>query len=449
MSREPVAVPLAPEQDGALGDLEAARSHVADTALRPSVPGQVGLELEAHLVDLAAPGARVPWARVTAALGALPPLPGDSRVTVEPGGQVELSGPPGADVAAAVSALRADTAVLHTELRAAGLGLAPLGADPARPAGRVNPGARYAAMEQHFSAVGCLSAGRAMMTSTAALQVNLEAGPAAGWEQRVRLAHALGPVLIAVSACSPLLAGRETGWRSTRQHVWGRLDQARCGPLLGRDAPADEWAEYALAAPVMLVRDGSGGAVAVRGRTSFAEWLTDGTLGGRRPTVADLDYHLTTLFPPVRLRGFLEVRYLDAAPEPWWPALAAVTTTLLDHPAAADAAAAATEPVRHAWDRAARVGLADPALHAAAVACLDAAVRHGPAALSAEVTALAELVARGSCPGDELQQAARSVGPDAALRDTALAGTAPFDTAPFDTAPFDTARDPEEEPCPT
>jgi glutamate--cysteine ligase len=208
--------------------------------------------------------------------------------------------------------------------------------------------------------------------------------------------------------------------------VWGRLDQARCGPLLGRQAPASEWAEYALAAPVMLVRDGSGGAAAVRSRTSFADWVTHGTLGGRRPTVDDLDYHLTTLFPPVRPRGFLEIRYLDAAPEPWWPALAAITATLLDDPAAADVAAAATEPVAHAWDRAARVGLADPALHAAAVTCLDAAVRYGPAELSAEVGALAGLVARGVSPGDALLHAARTGGPDRALSDA--------------------ARDPEEEP---
>jgi glutamate--cysteine ligase len=411
--------------DAGLADLDAARWHVATAALRASSPGPVGLELESHLVDLGSPATRVPWDRVTAAVDALPPLPGGSRVTVEPGGQVELSGPPAAGVVAAVSALRADTAVVRTALRTAGLGLATLGTDPARPAQRVNPGARYAAMEQHFAAVRCLAAGAAMMTSTASLQVNLEAGPAAGWDARVRLAHALGPVLVAVSACSPLLAGRETGWRSSRQHVWGRLDQARCGPLLGREAPAAEWAEYALAAPVMLVRDGHGGASAVRGRTSFADWVTDGALGGRRPTVDDLDYHLTTLFPPVRPRGFLEIRYLDAAPEPWWPALAAVTATLLDDPAAAGVAAAATEPVADAWDRAARVGLADPALHAAAVTCLDAAVRHGPAELSAEMTALADLVAGGRSPGDALLHAARTGGPHRALRDAARHPAAP------------------------
>jgi glutamate--cysteine ligase len=415
--------------DDVLPDLDAAHAHVATVALRAAPAGPVGLELESHLVDLAAPADRVPWTRVGAAVAALPPLAGNSRVTVEPGGQVELSGPPAGDVATAVAELRADTAAVRVQLAGAGLGLATVGADPCRPPARVNPGARYVAMEQHFAAAGCLPAGTAMMTSTASLQVNLEAGPAAGWRDRVRLAHALGPVLVAVSACSPLLAGRVTGWRSSRQSVWGALDQARCGPLLGRDDPAEEWAAYALAAPVMLVRDGAAGAVPVHSRTSFADWVTGARLGGRRPTVADLDYHLTTLFPPVRLRGFLEVRYLDAAPEPWWPALAAVTTTLLDDPAAADAAAAATEPVATAWDRAARDGLADRALHAAAAACLDAALRHAPPALVPEVTALADLVDRRSCPGDELLSAVRAAGPAGALHAA--------------------AHHREEEPCPT
>jgi glutamate--cysteine ligase len=220
----------------------------------------------------------------------------------------------------------------------------------------------------------------------------------------VALAHQLGPVLVAVSACSPLLAGRRTGWRSSRQHVWGALDQARCGPLLGGEDPAGEWAAYALSAPVMLVRDpATGAAEPVRARASFADWVTgEAPLGGRRPTAEDLDYHLTTLFPPVRPRGFLEVRYVDAAPEPWWPALAAVTATLLDDPAVADLAAAATAPVTGAWDRAARLGLTDPGLHRAAVRCLAAALTAVPAPLRAEVEALAGLVESGRSPGDLL-----------------------------------------------
>lgn len=399
----------------ALIDLDEAASRVAGAALQPSTVGLVGLELEGHLVDLDAPAARVPWSRITAVVRALPALPGGSRVSLEPGGQVELSGPPCADVATAVAALRADRAVLAGALAAERLGLALLGADPLRAPRRVNPVARYAAMEEHFAAQGCGTSGLAMMNSTAALQVNLEAGAPGEWEARVGLAQLLGPVLVAVSACSPVLAGRRTGWCSSRRLVWDGLDAARCAPLPDGAHPAGRWAEYALAAPVMLVRDG-GGASAVRTRTSFAEWVTGETpLGGRPPTGADLDYHLTTLFPPVRPRGYLEIRYLDAAPEPWWPAVAAVTATLLDDPAAADRAAAACAPVAGRWSDAARVGLADPALHRAALDCLDAAARAVPDALRPDVTALAELVERGQSPGDAVLLAASGDDPAAVL----------------------------------
>lgn len=398
------------------GALDEAAEHVARAALRPGPVGAVGLELEGHLVDLSAPARRVGWSRIRGVVDRLGPLPGGSRVTVEPGGQVELSGPPAPGVAAAVAALRTDRAVLATELAGAGLGLAMLGADPLRPPARLNPAPRYAAMAEHFAAVGCAAAGLEMMTTTASLQVNLDAGPEAGWRDRLALAHRLGPVLVAISACSPLLTGRSTGWRSTRQRIWGELDQARCGPLLGGGNPAGEWAAYALSAPVMLIRDpADGGAEPVRIRTAFADWVTGKADLGRRPTVDDLDYHLTTLFPPVRPRGWLEIRYLDATPEPWWPAVAAVTATLLDDSVAADRAAAATAPVAGAWDRAARLGLVDPALRRAAVACLTAALDAVPAALRPEVTALADLVDRGASPGDTLLASARADAPSTAL----------------------------------
>ena len=73
--------------------------------------------------------------------------------------------------------------------------------------------------------------------------------------------------------------------------------------------------------------------------------------------MADLDYHLTTLFPPVRPRGYLELRCLDALPDRWWPALAALTVTLADDPVAADAAAELCAPVADSWETAARHGL--------------------------------------------------------------------------------------------
>jgi glutamate--cysteine ligase len=168
------------------------------------------------------------------AIGRVPELPGGSRVTVEPGGQVELSGPPAPDAGAAVSAMRRDEAALRASLAADRLGWALLGADPARPARRVNPGGRYAAMEAHFAATGQARAGLQMMTSTCALQLNLQPGRPSQHAARVQQAHRLGPVLVALSASSAWLGGTRTGWRSSRQRVWGELDQRRCGPLRGR-----------------------------------------------------------------------------------------------------------------------------------------------------------------------------------------------------------------------
>src|SRR5205085_4154032 len=126
---------------------------------------------------------------------------------------------------------------------------------------------------------------------------------------------------------------------------------------------------------------------------------------------ADLDYHLTTLFPPVRPRGFIEIRYLDAVPTSWWPALAAITVALLDDPVAADRAAAATESVAGQWTIAARDGLSDPLIAAAARSCIEAAVNAVPPSMKADVERYAELVNAGRTPGDEILERARRVGP--------------------------------------
>src|SRR5664279_2388368 len=153
-------------------DLDTAREYLAATALRPAPVGGVGLELERHVVDVSRPSAVVGWARLLGVLRGVA-LPGRSRLTVEPGGQVELSTPPARDVAAAVYALQADDAELRTVLAEAGLGLVGLGADPLRPPVLVHPGERYAAMVGYFTAMSYQRDAAAMMCSTASLQLNL------------------------------------------------------------------------------------------------------------------------------------------------------------------------------------------------------------------------------------------------------------------------------------
>ena len=391
------------ESPGAvLADAADAAARIERECLRDGPVGQVGLEIEAHCFDLANPMQRPSWDRITGVIAQVPPLPGGSSITVEPGGAVELSGPPGESAVAAIAAMQADRAQLSQAFSAHGLGLVLLGADPLRPPKRVNPGDRYQAMEQFFTASGTSDAGAAMMTSTASVQVNVDAGPREGWADRVRLAHALGPTMIAISANSPLLGAEFSGWHSTRQRVWSRLDSARCGPVLGArgDDPGDDWARYALKAPVMLVQGEV--TVPMTEVVPFADWA-DGRvlLGGRRPTRADLDYHLTTLFPPVRPRGFLEIRYLDSTPDDVWPAVVFTLATLLDDPAAAAVAAEATAPVATEWDLAARNGLGDERVRTAAVTCVQAAAERAPAEISDSMQRLLTQVQRGRSSADD------------------------------------------------
>ncbi len=134
-----------------LADSAAVAQYIAEGCLVDAPLGRVGLELEAHCHDPADPHRRPSWDEIAAVLDALPALPGGSRITVEPGGAVELSGPPADGVVPAIEAMRRDQAVLQPAFAAAGLGLVFLGADPLRPPRRINPGARYRAMERFFA----------------------------------------------------------------------------------------------------------------------------------------------------------------------------------------------------------------------------------------------------------------------------------------------------------
>src|SRR6202167_854049 len=403
-----------------------ARSHRA--ALTPSVIGAVGLEIESHLVDLDSVADRVTWDRVDPLPGSVYTAAGRSSVTLEPGGQFELSGPPASDIVSTVTELRHDDQCARQALGELRLGIVAAGADPLRPPRRVNPKPRYRAMEQHYAATGRAAAGAVMMNSTAAMQVNLQAGPEGDWPQRVALAHRLGPTLVAISASSPWLCGRDTGWKSARQRAWAGLDARACGPVPGCVAadpgadwgldPASAWARYALRAPVAFVRTGGDDVVAVRTCVPFEDWASgDVRLGGRPPTAADLDVHLTTLFPPVRLRGYLELRYLDMTASLWWPAIAAVATTLMDDPVAADMATEATERAATLWTEAARDRLGHAVLAESARRCLAIAAARAPAGLRPCVADLAELIESGRCPGDLLAQRIAEIGPHATFEE--------------------------------
>ena len=392
----------APTRSLTLADIH---DHVRRQCFTPAgPPGRVGVELELLTMRADDPSRRPDPADLFSVVDHLD-VPGGGRLTVEPGGQVELSSVPHLGVAAAIEATTAGVEGLQRALDGAGVHTAALGLDPTRPSRRIVSNPRYDAMEAYFEGDG--GAGLGMMCATASIQINLDLGDPADLVRRWRMAHALGPMLVAAFANSPLAAGAPTGAKSSRQQVWSVLDRTRSAPAISLLAPADAWARYALAARVMLVRAGAGDHHAVRDDLSFSAWMSDGHELGY-PTIADFAYHLTTLFPPVRPKGWLELRMIDALPSPWWQVALAVTTALLDDPQALDTAERTCRPVADCWAEAAAHGLSHPGLASAARTCfaaaLDALPRLGvdPATTAAFVD---RYVDRGRCPADDVLDA--------------------------------------------
>jgi glutamate--cysteine ligase len=402
--RPPVGVP-APTRSLTPADVH---DHVRRHCLCPGdQPARVGVELELLTMVAGAPGRRPPAADLLAAVTGLS-LPAGGRVTLEPGGQVELSSRPHLGPGDAIEATTKDLRALRTALDAGGISTASAGLDASRRHRRIVRGPRYDAMEAYFQGDG--GAGRAMMCATASVQVNLDLGDAATLPRRWRLAHALGPVLVASFANSPVAAGRPTRARSCRQQIWALLDPTRSAPVMSALAPVESWARYALAARVMLMRVAADRYEAVGDGLTFSRWMTEGHALGY-PTPDDFAYHLTTLFPPVRPKGWLELRMIDAVPDPWWQVAVAVTTALLDDPAAFHVAERTCPPVAGCWDEAAGHGLSHPGLASAARTCFAAAIEAmprlgiGPETVSAAEAFVDRYVERGRCPADDILDA--------------------------------------------
>ncbi|MFU8851216.1 ergothioneine biosynthesis glutamate--cysteine ligase EgtA [Micromonospora sp. SL1-18] len=377
---------MSPELDRTtvLRGRSAAAGYLARICFKTGPPILTGVELEWTVHDAADPTRPVDRERLRRALGRHSPVTIDptspaqrlrhgGAVTVEPGGQVEISSAPRPSVVVLIRATEADVAELTAALGADGLVLGRTGMDPWRAPHPVVETARYQAMRCVFDRRG--PAGRAMMYSTAGLQVCLDAGEPERLAQRWAAVHAVGPPLLAAFATADRHAGRRTGWASARMAAWLAIDPARTRPVWspaqpGRD-PVAAWIDYALAAPLLCVR-GAGPDWTPPAGVTFADWLA-GALA-RPPTSDDLEYHVSTLFPPVRPRGYLEIRYLDAQPGREWIVPLAVLAALFAEPTTTREALAAATPVADRWRVAARYGLADPPLADAAVALFELAL---------------------------------------------------------------------------
>jgi glutamate--cysteine ligase len=414
-----------------------AEEQIHGICFKTGPPSRIGVELEWLVRDGRDPALPVDQQRVASALaglGAPGALPGRGRLTTEPGGQIELSSAPAVGLDGCIATACRDLTAIHEAIRPAGLYLAGEGLDPFRSPRRVLDLPRYAAMEEFFSRAGPW--GRLMMCSTASVQVCLDAGEEgtgpASFRWRWRLLHAIGPVLVAAFANSPLRSGRTTGWKSTRQAIWAQLDPSRTRPPAcaepatdrreERTDPRTAWMEYALGAEVMCVRRTYTRSWCAPAGLTFRDWLRG---AGERPaTRGDLFYHLSTLFPPVRPRGHLELRVIDAQPGNGWIVPAAVVTALLDDPVAAEQAMATAEALwcetdqdgESPWLRAARQGPEDAGIAAASTRCFEAADsalgRLGaPEGIRRAVTDFTERhVVRGRCPADDRLDEARGAG---------------------------------------
>jgi glutamate--cysteine ligase len=365
----------------------AAEAYIGGVCFKQGPPALVGAELEwlTERVDDDCLGERVDLAEMAAALGPYAPtsiaptsparpLPRGSCVSIEPGGQIELSSAPRDDVEQLCLDLAADAESLRRLLATRSLRMIPAAADARRAARRLLDLPRYRAMEARFARIGGF--GALMMCNTAATQVSVDAGAdahdvAARW----RALNAMGPALVAAFACSPRLAGAPPQrWASQRMRTWLHLDPARTDVDAWTD-PIAEYAAWALDAPLLCVRRADGADWHAPPGASFADWLA-GTLDdeiGRRPEPADLDYHLTTLFPPVRACGHLEVRYLDAQPEWAWRTPIQAVAALTSGPQVVAEAARLAAPTAGQWPAAARDGLRDPQWRQVAADLLDLA----------------------------------------------------------------------------
>jgi len=395
--------------------LDDARRSVADRGFRPvapaTAPARLGVEIEWHTVDLAHPDRSVPFDVLESAARAVT-LPGGSRLTFEPGGQVELSSQalPGFESGTAITD---DARALTAGLADVGVGLVGVGLLPGTTRPRALRSPRYDAMEAHFDAFG--PAGRTMMRQTAAIQVNVDLGADQEAPTRWQTAHALGPLLAAVFANSPFVADAPSGWCSTRLAVWLAIERGRVAPVGSNGTAGDSWADYSMRAPVMFIRASEDDFVPVCEPLSFAEWITGGhDLGW--PTEDDLAYHLTTLFPPIRPRGWLELRMVDSLPSEWATVPANVAVALLEDPDAAKRIAPVLEPLAARWKDAARDSVHHPDFARAARVCFSAAIDALPRlGATSEVIDVVEqyrdrYVERDRCPADDLVDAWKRTG---------------------------------------
>jgi glutamate--cysteine ligase len=251
--------------------------------------------------------------------------PDGSFISLEPAGQVELSGAPVANLHQTCDEVMGHLQQIKAIARDLGIGFIGIGYHPKWPNAEMPwmPKGRYKIMREYMPKKGKL--GLEMMQSTCTVQVNLDFDSEETMTRMLRIGLALQPVATALWANSPFKAGKPNGYLSYRSHVWTDTDPDRCGmlPFVFEDGFGFErYVDYMLDVPMYFVyRDGA--YIDASGQ-SFRDFMAGKlpALPGERPLMADWADHLSTAFPEVRLKQFLEMRGADGGP---WNRLCALS----------------------------------------------------------------------------------------------------------------------------
>jgi glutamate--cysteine ligase len=360
-----------------------------------------------------------------------------ASVTLEPGGQLELSGATLETIHQTcfeMSGHLAELRDISNELGIMwlGIGFHPFAAQAELP---WVPKQRYAIMRRYLPTRG--EHGLDMMRRTATVQANYDYSSEEDALRKLRVSLRLAPLTTAIFANSPFYEGRLFGGRSFRARVWLSVDPDRQGlvpAVLERGRRFEDYIEWALDAPMFLIKRGD--EVVENTGQSFRSFMRHG-FRGHTPTLKDWETHLNTLFPEVRLKRTLEVRGADSLPANLVCALPALWTGLLYDPKALDQAEELTASFTAAELEALRPGIAELAL--------EAPFRGAPLAALAErvidiasgglerrarldkngkderihLAKIAALVEKGSCPADALVEGLGNA--DADLRREILA----------------------------
>ena len=242
---------------------------------------------------------------------------GAANVTLEPGGQLELSGALLENVHETCFEVATHLAEVKTIADRIGAGFIGLGAAPEWLHTQMPkmPKDRYKLMAPYMEKVG--SHGTQMMFRTCTVQVNLDYGSETDMVKKMRVGLALQPIATALFAASPFFEGKNTGYKSYRSRIWHDTDKSRTGMLpfvFDEDFGFESWVEYALDVPMYFVKRENKYINALG--LSFKNFMKGelSVLPNEKPKLSDWIDHLTTIFPEVRLKQFIEMRGADAGP---------------------------------------------------------------------------------------------------------------------------------------